>query len=112
MIGKHKMIPHISPAKSWEGAGGAVLGSLIAATGMMLADADHLLPLTWMHAIIFAVLLCIIGLLGDLAESILKRCHGIKDSGHTLPGIGGILDLTDSLLFAGPVAYLYLRLIS
>ena len=110
-FGRHKMIPHISPAKSWEGAVGAVLGSVVTASGLMFFDGARLAPLTWPHLFPLAVLLCVVGLLGDLAESILKRCHGIKDSGHTLPGIGGILDLTDSLLFAAPVAYFYFRLI-
>lgn len=111
-LGRHKMIAHISPKKSWEGFAGAILGSCIAFSGMMIFDGNHLLPLTWLSGFGFAVLLCLVGVLGDLAESVLKRCHGIKDSGHTLPGIGGILDLTDSLLFAAPVAYFYLRMIS
>lgn len=111
-LGRHKMIEHISPKKSWEGFAGAFLGSGIAFSGMMLFDGGHLLPLTWLNGLGFALLLCLVGVLGDLAESVLKRCHGIKDSGHTLPGIGGILDLTDSLLFAAPVAYFYLRVIS
>ncbi|MCE9518338.1 MAG: phosphatidate cytidylyltransferase [Verrucomicrobia bacterium] len=111
-LGRHKMIPHISPKKTWEGFGGAILGSCVAFAGMMVFDGKLLLPLNWLSGFGFAVLLCLIGVLGDLAESVLKRCHGIKDSGYTLPGIGGILDLTDSMLFAAPVAYYYLRLIS
>ena len=111
-IGRHKMIPHISPAKSWEGAAGAVLGSCIAAAVMMIFDGSRLVPLTWTSAIVLAVVLCVVGAVGDLAESILKRCHGVKDSGQTLPGIGGILDLTDSLLFAAPVAYFYFRFLA
>ena len=79
---------------------------------MKCFDGSQLLPLTWLSGFGFAVLLSLIGVLGDLAESVLKRCHGIKDSGQTLPGIGGILDLTDSMLFAAPVAYYYLRVIS
>ncbi len=111
-LGRHKMIPHISPAKSWEGFGGAFVGSCLAFAGMMVFDGGHLVPLTWVTGLGFAVLLCLAGVLGDLAESVLKRCHGIKDTGHALPGIGGILDLTDSMLFAAPVAYFYLRVIS
>ena len=79
---------------------------------MMLLVPEKLVPLNWTHAMILAPLLCISGVVGDLAESVLKRCHCIKDSGHRLPGIGGILDLTDSVLFTAPVAYLYLKAIS
>lgn len=112
LIGKHKMVPHISPAKTWQGFGGAILGSYVAMAALMFFVPEKLLPLNWMHAIILAPLLSVSGIMGDLAESVLKRCHQIKDSGHKLPGIGGILDLTDSLLFAAPVAYFYLRAIS
>lgn len=112
LFGKHKMVPHISPAKTWQGFGGAILGSYLAMAVMMIIVPGKLLPLNWMHATILALLLSITGVIGDLAESVLKRCHQIKDSGHTLPGIGGILDLTDSLLFTAPVAYFYLCAIS
>ncbi len=111
-LGRHKMIPHISPAKSWEGFGGAIAGSCLAMACFMWLDGGMLAPLNWSHAITFPVLLCLVGVLGDLAESVLKRCHQVKDTGHTLPGIGGMLDLTDSMLFAVPVAYFYLKLIS
>jgi len=112
LIGRHKMVPHISPAKSWEGFAGALIASFLAMVCMMIFAPEKLAPLTWTHAMILAPLLCITGVVGDLAESVLKRCHSIKDSGHRLPGIGGILDLTDSVLFTGPVAYLYLKAIS
>ncbi len=112
LIGKHKMVPHISPAKTWQGFGGAIFGSYLAMVVMMLVVPEKLLPLNWMHAMILAPLLSISGIMGDLAESVLKRCHQIKDSGHKLPGIGGILDLTDSILFTAPVAYFYLSVIS
>jgi phosphatidate cytidylyltransferase len=112
LFGKHKMIPHISPAKTWQGFGGAIFGSYVAMAAMMLIVPEKLVPLTWGHAMVLALLLSITGVAGDLAESVLKRCHHIKDSGHKLPGIGGILDLTDSLLFTAPVAYCYLKAIS
>jgi phosphatidate cytidylyltransferase len=105
MIGKHKMIPHISPAKSWEGLGGAFLGGLIAAAGTLALAGERLAPLTWTSGLALAPLLVIVAVSGDLAESVMKRCVAIKDSGHTLPGIGGILDLTDSLLFTAPLCY-------
>ncbi|MDZ4289218.1 MAG: phosphatidate cytidylyltransferase [Prosthecobacter sp.] len=108
MFGKHKMIPHISPAKSWEGFVGAFVGGLFGAAILMWVIPDKLSSLGWMHGMLVAPLLCIAGITGDLAESVLKRCTSIKDSGHTLPGIGGILDLTDSVLFTAPVFYFYL----
>ena len=111
-FGRHKMIPHISPAKTWEGLSGAFTGSYVAMVSMMLLVPDKLAPLNWTHGLILAPLLCVVSVIGDLAESILKRCHGIKDSGHKLPGIGGILDLTDSLLFTAPVCYFYLKVVA
>lgn len=112
LLGKHKMIPHISPAKSWEGFGGAFVGSILTAALLLKCFPSQLQPLNWTHGLIIAPMLCITGIVGDLAESVLKRCFAIKDSGHALPGIGGILDLTDSLLFTAPVFYFYLTAIS
>lgn len=112
LFGKHKMIPHISPAKTWEGLSGAFTGAYLAMCSMMLIVPAKLTPLTWTTALILAPILCIAAVVGDLAESVLKRCHSIKDSGHKLPGIGGILDLTDSLLFTAPVCYFFLRIIA
>jgi len=111
LFGKHRMIPHISPAKSWEGFAGAVFTSVATMACLMYFVPEKLMPLTWGHAMILAPLLCLVGVMGDLAESVLKRCHQIKDSGHKLPGIGGILDLTDSLFFTAPVAYFYIKAI-
>ena len=112
IFGRHKMIPHISPAKSWEGFGGAFVGSFAAAAVLLWLIPHRLAPLDWTHGLILAPLLCLTAVTGDLAESVLKRCVAIKDSGHTLPGIGGILDLTDSLLFTAPVFYFYLAALS
>lgn len=112
VFGKHKMIPHISPAKSWEGFGGSFVGSFVAAIILLLAIPEKIAPIGWLHGMILAPLLCATAVTGDLAESVLKRCVAIKDSGHTLPGIGGILDLTDSLLFTAPVFYFYLSVIA
>jgi phosphatidate cytidylyltransferase len=112
LIGKHKMIPHISPAKSWEGFGGAFLGALLATAVMLTFFPEELVPLNWMHGLILVPIIGLAAIIGDLAESVLKRCVQIKDSGHTLPGIGGVLDLTDSLLFTAPLFYFYLRFIT
>jgi phosphatidate cytidylyltransferase len=111
-FGKHKMIPHISPAKTWEGLGGAFVGSFLAMSCLMYFVPEKLVPLSWTTALILAPLLCVLAVIGDLAESILKRCHQIKDSGQKLPGIGGMLDLTDSLLFTAPVCYFYLKMVA
>jgi phosphatidate cytidylyltransferase len=112
LMGRHKMIPHISPAKSWEGLAGAFLGGGAAACILMAWVPGQLAPLTWGTALLIAPVLVLCAVSGDLAESVMKRCVAIKDSGHTLPGIGGVLDLTDSLLFTAPVLYAYLRYLS
>jgi phosphatidate cytidylyltransferase len=108
LFGKHKMIPHISPAKSWEGFAGAFLGGFLAAALMLYLVPVELAPLTWFTGMACVPVLTLIAVSGDLAESVIKRCTAIKDSGHALPGIGGILDLTDSLLFTAPAFYGYL----
>ncbi len=112
MFGRHKMIPHISPAKSWEGLGGAYVGGFAGAAILLYWIPEKLAPLTWLHGLVLVPILCSAGVTGDLAESVLKRCIEIKDTGRSLPGIGGILDLTDSLLFTAPVFYFYLAAIS
>jgi phosphatidate cytidylyltransferase len=71
----------------------------------------HLAALNWTHATILGLLLGFAAVIGDLAESIIKRSTGVKDSGRLLPGIGGALDLVDSLLFTAPLLFFYLRLV-
>ena len=109
LIGRHKMIPRISPAKTWEGFGGAI----VVATGASLVFthclADKMPGMKPLHAVILGVILSSTAVIGDLIESLFKREAGVKDSGNFFPGIGGILDLLDSLLFNAPIMYLYLR---
>lgn len=112
LIGKHKMIPHVSPGKTWEGMIGAFLGALAVGMGVHYAYAGKMPLLPVNHAVILCIILAAVCIVGDLAESVVKRCLGIKDSGKMLPGIGGSLDLIDSLLWTGPVFYFYVRYIS
>ena len=70
---------------------------------------DRLYHMNWIHAVVLGVLLSVAAVIGDLIESIFKREAKVKDSGRWFPGIGGILDLMDSLLFNAPLMYLYLR---
>lgn len=109
MIGKHKMIPRISPGKTWEGFGGAILVSTGASLVFVHFLGDRMFGMTYLHAVILGVVLSISAVVGDLIESLFKREAGVKDSGKLFPGIGGILDLLDSLLFNAPLMYLYLR---
>jgi phosphatidate cytidylyltransferase len=110
-IGKHPMVPHISPKKTWEGFFGALGLSLLASLGLFSIMPGHLSYLNWTHAIVLGLLLGFAAVIGDLAESIVKRSTGVKDSGGFLPGIGGALDLIDSLLFTAPLLFFYLRLV-
>lgn len=110
LIGKHPMIPHISPKKTWEGFVGALALSVVGSLGLLKLFPTQLSLITPTHGILLGLGFSLIAILGDLAESVVKRSTGIKDSGHFLPGIGGAMDLIDSLLFTGPLLYFYLRL--
>lgn len=110
MIGRHKMIPHVSPGKTWEGFGGALLFSQLAACGVYALFPQQLgFFKEWGHVIFLGFLLAILAVIGDLAESVLKRAINAKDSGKMLPGIGGSLDLIDSICFTAPALYFYLK---
>ena len=109
LIGRHKMIPRISPGKTWEGFGGAILLSTVASLVFVHFFGDKMAGMNWLHAMVLGVLLGSTAVIGDLIESLFKREAGVKDSGGLFPGIGGILDLLDSLLFNAPIMYLYLR---
>jgi phosphatidate cytidylyltransferase len=109
LIGTHKMSPTISPGKTWEGAGGAVFFGCVASIltigffGESTGDL-HFGP-NIPEMIVYGLSLSGAGMLGDLAESLLKRDASCKDSSAWVPGMGGILDILDSILFAAPVAY-------
>lgn len=110
LIGRHKMIPHISPAKTWEGFIGALLFAQLAGCGLFALFPTELAFFGgWKHVVILGFLLAILAVIGDLAESLVKRALGAKDSGRMLPGIGGSLDLIDSVCFTAPALYFYLK---
>jgi phosphatidate cytidylyltransferase len=103
--GKHKLFPRISPKKSWEGA---FAGFVFAIIGFGLSSFLLIPKFPMAHAIIIGAIIGIIGQVGDLAESLLKRDAGIKDSSGIIPGHGGVLDRFDSILFVAPAVYIYL----
>lgn len=102
-FGKTALIPHISPHKSVEGALGGLLFSTVA--GLM---GKNFLPYSYAHLFFLGIFFGILAQLGDLSESLIKRDCGVKDSGNILPGMGGVLDLLDSLIFTAPVFYFYM----
>ena len=110
-VGRHQMVPHISPHKTWEGFVGALALSLFASLALFKLMPQHLAVLNWTHAVLLGLLLGFAAVIGDLAESMIKRSTGVKDSGNFLPGIGGALDLIDSLLFTAPLLFFYLRFV-
>jgi phosphatidate cytidylyltransferase len=103
-LGRHKLYPAISPNKSIEGAVGGLVGSL---AGAFVARSWFFPALTVMDCLLLGLALGILGQLGDLFESMVKRAFQVKDSGTILPGHGGMLDRLDSLLFAFPMAFYY-----
>ena len=105
-IGKHKLAPRISPGKTWEGAIAGIFGAVIISLLFKLPTPLQV-PLSYWQAMLLGVLVSVFGQIGDLAESLLKRNSGVKESGNLMPGHGGLLDRMDSVLFAGVVVYLY-----
>ena len=107
-FGKNPLALTISPKKTVEGAAAGIVGSLMAG---VVAQVWFLDQLAMVHCLLVAVICGIIGQFGDLAESLLKRQVGVKDSSNLIPGHGGVLDRIDSLLFAGPAFYCYFKLV-
>jgi phosphatidate cytidylyltransferase len=114
LVGRHKLVPRLSPAKTIEGAAGALAFSLLGSwatftwlAGSAGADstgAGYAMGWGWIP---FGIVVGTAGMLGDLAESLLKRDCGLKDSSSWLPGFGGVLDILDSILLAAPIAYVF-----
>jgi len=114
-FGKHKMIPLISPKKTWEGfAGGvalAVFGVVLLKVVFVDPWIDHESPLTWLDCVVVGVVADLAGVMGDLAASMIKRTWGAKDSGRFLPGHGGMLDRIDAVMFTVPVVWLWVMVV-
>jgi phosphatidate cytidylyltransferase len=104
-LGKARLYEAVSPKKTWAGAWGGLAGSLAGAVALKLISAHWL---SWLDVVLIAVPGGILGQLGDLTESLLKRSVGVKDSGALLPGHGGLLDRIDAVLFIAPYVYAYL----
>jgi phosphatidate cytidylyltransferase len=106
-LGRHRMTPTLSPKKTWEGLAGGLLASVLASLSVELVYP----PLfgEWWRALGFGLTVGVAGVVGDLAESLIKRDAGQKDASQVVPGFGGLLDVIDSVLFAAPVAYLWLN---
>lgn len=110
-IGRHKMSPQISPKKTWEGAVGGVLFSMgIGALIAWLARAELPPHMTPFNAALMSAPIAILGIVGDLIESIIKRRANQKDSGVAIPGMGGFFDMSDSLILVAPVGFILFRL--
>ncbi len=106
-FGRHRLAPHISPGKTWEGVFGGLVASVIAALLLTVKP----LGVPWYLAILLGILVGIAAALGDLAESLIKRQTHVKDSGQIMPGHGGMLDRADSLIFAVFVVYFFALLV-
>lgn len=107
MLGKHKMIPRVSPGKSWEGFVGGAVMSLLTGWLCSLVMPEYSV---WMW-MLFAEIIVVFGTLGDLTESLFKRTLGVKDSGNLIPGHGGVLDRLDSTLLAVPAMHILLTIL-
>ena len=106
-FGKHKMVPKISPNKSWEGFIGGILGSVLIWLILWLTG---FYKLNLLYCLLCAVVVSVLGVFGDLIESRIKRGVGVKDSGNLIPGHGGMLDRSDSLIFGCMTAYILLTI--
>lgn len=109
LFGRHKMAPVLSPGKTWEGAAGAIVAACFGGwlsgvwlVPLLVTPTESLAVWRWLA---YGVIVGVFGMAGDLAESLIKRDVGRKDSSTWMPGFGGVLDVLDSILFAAPVAY-------
>jgi phosphatidate cytidylyltransferase len=123
LFGRRQLIPWLSPGKTWEGLAGGVALSALVAAGLAALHNHCQWPLAWSqaaaaylhrpypigYAALFGVIMAVVGHAGDLMESLLKRDAGLKDSGTTIPGFGGVLDVIDSPLITAPAAFLLLE---
>jgi phosphatidate cytidylyltransferase len=114
LFGRHKLCPNLSPNKTREGAVGGVSAAVAASCICWWAFDGQFgnVSFAFVHAPILGVLLAVVGMVGDLFESLIKRTAGVKDSGNAIPGMGGVLDVLDSLLFGVPVLYVYLTFVA
>ncbi|MEU4241600.1 phosphatidate cytidylyltransferase [Actinoplanes sp. NPDC026619] len=106
-LGRHKMAPSISPGKTWEGFAGSICAAAIGSGLFLYFLLD--IPVYW--GLLFGAVMSVVAVVGDLAESMLKRDLGVKDMSNLLPGHGGVMDRLDSILFAVPTAYLLFAVI-
>jgi len=106
LLGRHKMTPHISPAKTWEGLAGGLVWAAV--TGALLMK--FVLGVPWWQGVVFGLVMGVCATLGDLVESAVKRDVGVKDMGKLLPGHGGAMDRVDSILYCAPIAWGLLNL--
>lgn len=110
LFGKKKLAPLLSPGKTWAGAYGALIGAAAGSWAWLYWGTKWLAPVVqpceWHWAVLYGLIIGLAGMVGDLCESLIKRDVGVKDSAPLLPGFGGVLDLLDSVIFSGPIAYL------
>lgn len=112
-FGKHRLAPFISPRKSWEGLGGGILVCIAVNLIWWTVSGGHLnstIRFTLPDALVLGILIPIVGTAGDLVESLFKRAVNVKDSNTMVYGLGGILDMIDSVLFAAPLLFVYIEL--
>ncbi|OGP15385.1 MAG: hypothetical protein A3I75_01235 [Deltaproteobacteria bacterium RIFCSPLOWO2_02_FULL_50_16] len=105
--GRRRLAPKISPGKTIEGFIGGFLGS---AVGFVVFDSIFQNPCSWQQGVVLTFMVGIFGPMGDLAESLIKRSSGVKDSGSMIPGHGGMLDRIDAILFTAPVMYYFTKI--
>lgn len=109
-LGRHKLFPRLSPNKTWEGLAGGIATAMLVSWFVFFVAADGRLGLVRLRlfdAFVLPIVLPLAGVVGDIFESLLKRAAGAKDSSTAIPGMGGILDVLDSLLFSAPIFYIY-----
>jgi phosphatidate cytidylyltransferase len=108
-FGRHKLAPILSPKKTWEGAAGGMIGAILTGIACVMLLG---LPITLLQGALLGLVGGIVGPLGDLSESLIKRQVGLKDAGNLIPGHGGILDRADSLLFTVPILFYLIKLLA